>query len=128
MHAISVYLVGQEDLREDKLNSILDNKEIEDGGVRFIHLGEGIYATTKIPNSKEWIKGKLICEIETDYFGGFGEQSAKLYRDNEILMNGTDNDPINQALKMMGVKAKPGMDEFDTINLGNFRTNKDFEK
>jgi hypothetical protein len=37
------------------------------------------------------------------------------------------SNPINQALKMMGVKAKAGMDEFDTINLGRYRTNKDFE-
>jgi hypothetical protein len=35
--------------------------------------------------------------------------------------------PINKALKMMGIKAKKGMDEFDTINLGRYRTNEDFK-
>ena len=136
MHAISVYLLRVEDLRDDKLETLLENKEtsfkIKHGDVKYTFLGEGIFATTKIPKSKEWQSGKLICEIETDYFGGFGEQSAKLYRDNNILMNEdtrTDpvSNPINQALKMMGVKAKPGMDEFDTVGLGRYRTNEDFK-
>lgn len=136
MHAISVYLLKVEDLRDDKLNSLLENKEtsfkIKNGEINWTLLGEGIVATTKIPKSKEWQSGKLICKIETDYFGGFGDQSSKLYRDNLILMNedtrkDPDSNPINQALKMMGVKAKTGMDEFDTINLGRYRTNEDFK-
>ena len=136
MHAISVYLLKVEDLRDDKLNSFLENKEtsfkIKNGEINWTLLGEGIVATTKIPKSKEWQSGKLICKIETDYFGGFGDQSSKLYRDNLILMNedtrkDPDSNPINQALKMMGVKAKTGMDEFDTINLSRYRTNEDFK-
>jgi hypothetical protein len=136
MHAISVYLLKVEDLRDDKLNSLLENKEtsfkIKNGEINWTILGEGIVATTKIPKSKEWQSGKLICKIETDYFGGFGDQSAKLYRDNNILIDEdtrTDQttNPINQALKMMGVKAKPGMDEFDTVGLGRYRTNEDFK-
>jgi hypothetical protein len=136
MHAISVYLLKVEDLRDDKLNSLLENKEttfkIKNGEINWTLLGEGIVATTKIPKSKEWQSGKLICKIETDYFGGFGDQSAKLYRDDTILMNeSTQKDivynPINKALKMMGIKAKKGMDEFDTINLGRYRTNEDFK-
>jgi hypothetical protein len=27
----------------------------------------------------------------------------------------------------MGIKSKDDMDEFDTINLGNYRSNKDFK-
>lgn len=136
MHAISVYLLKVEDLRDDKLNSLLENKEtsfkIKNGEINWTLLGEGIVATTKIPKSKEWQSGRLICKIETDYFGGFGDQSAKLYRDDTILMNeDTRKDPvynpINKALKMMGVKAKTGMDEFDTINLSRYRTNEDFK-
>lgn len=136
MHAISVYLLKVEDLRDDKLNSLLENKEtsfkIKNGEINWTLLGEGIVATTKIPKSKEWQSGKLICKIVTDYFGGFGDQSAKLYRDDTILMNedtrkDPDSNPINQALKMMGVKAKTGMDEFDTINLSRYRTNEDFK-
>jgi len=136
MHAISVYLLKVEDLRDDKLNSLLENKEtsfkIKNGEINWTLLGEGIVATTKIPKSKEWQSGKLICKIETDYFGGFGDKSSKLYRDNLILMNedtrkDPDSNPINQALKMMGVKAKTGMDEFDTINLSRYRTNEDFK-
>jgi len=128
MHSINVYLINKEELREEKLNSLFETeKEL----VKLVYLGEGIYVTTSIPDS--WKKDKLICEIETDYFGGFGEQSAKLFRGKEIIFEGDSQFggigyPINHALRMMGVKAKEGMDEFDTIGLGNYRTNEDFDK
>jgi hypothetical protein len=137
MHAIDVYLIRKEDLREEKINQVLDNKtenafHIKHGQPKFIDLGSGIYATTRIPDSKEWRENKLICHIETDYFGGFGEQSAKLFRGKTILMKGDTridpvSNPINEALKMMGVERKSGMDEFDTIGLGRYRTNEDFK-
>ena len=46
---------------------------------------------------------------------------------NEDTRKDPGSNPINQALKMMGVKAKPGMDEFDTVGLGRYRTNEDFK-
>lgn len=138
MHAIDVYLFRKEDLREEKINHILDKtentfhmKDVEEP--KFIELGSGIFATTVIPDSNEWRENKLICHIETDYFGGFGDQSAKLFRGKKILIDlDTRIDPvcspINEALKMMGgVERKSGMDEFDTIGLGRYRTNEDFK-
>ena len=35
--------------------------------------------------------------------------------------------PINTVLKMMGVSKKDQKDEFDTINLSNYRSNEDFK-
>ena len=65
MHAISVYLLKVEDLRDDKLETLLENKEtsfkIKHGDVKYTFLGEGIFATTKIPKSKEWQSGKEAC-------------------------------------------------------------------
>lgn len=119
-HCISVYLIKKEELRDDKLSSILDNKKYQN--VKFIELDEGILATTKIPNIKEFGKDKTIAYITTDYFGGAGSQTAIVYINNKKIKGYEHRiDPdisINTALKTIGVKAKPGMDEFDTIGLG----------
>lgn len=69
--------------------------------------------------------------IETDYFGGFGEQHATVYKDGKVLPNNEWNpkhnkyNPINLALKFMGLESDPDKDEFDTINLGNYRDHGD---
>lgn len=125
MHSINVFLIPKEEIRNEKIEVLLGkpNKEL-----KLTELSEGIFASTSL---ESWMKDMLICEIETDYFGGFGDQSAKLFRGSEIIYEGDSRsgkmDPINDALKLMGVKRKPGMDEFDTIGLGNYRTNNDFK-
>jgi len=78
-------------------------------------------------------KDKTIAKIETDYFGGWGVQSAKLFVNNKKVYDESDEQdislkPINTALKMMGVTAKSNMDEFDTIGLSRYRSNSDFNK
>ncbi|WP_125461708.1 MULTISPECIES: hypothetical protein [Rhodomicrobium] len=66
--------------------------------------------------------------IETDYFGGAGEQCAAVYCGLTIAMPATP-DGINAALKLLGVKRKSDVDEFDTIGLGRHRSFDDqFEK
>jgi hypothetical protein len=79
--------------------------------------------------------------IYTDYCGGNGSQSAIAYRGEVELMPATDSGfgpanphsfghggitlgpigPINKALRLIGVTAKHGLDEFDTVGLGNHR-------
>jgi hypothetical protein len=65
----------------------------------------------------------LFAVIETDYFGGHGTQAAAVYRGEEEVMApergrfGT----INKALRLLGVKAGEGCDEFDTVGLGQYR-------
>jgi hypothetical protein len=127
-HSISIYLIRKEDLRDSKLESILEDKKI---GIKFKELGSNILATTRIPNIKEFGINKTIAKIETDYFGGSGNQSAKLFVNNEKVYDKSDEQdwsakPINDVLKEMGVQRISGQDEFDTIGLGNYRTNMDF--
>ena len=134
-HCISVYLMNKSELREGKINSILDGKS-ESKEIKWTELPKGILATTYIPNVREFGKDKTIAKISTDYFGGWGVQEAKLFVNNkkEYEQSSEQNykkgplilHPINDVLKMMGVVSNPGMDEFDTIKLGNYRSNSDF--
>ena len=56
--------------------------------------------------------------IQTDYFAGIGEQSASLYKKGNLII---ENKSINDVLKELGVKRKHFADEFDTLNLGEYR-------
>lgn len=66
----------------------------------------------------------LFAVILTDYFGGAGEQWAYVYGGSALV------DPqirsINQALARLGIAARPGLDEFDTIGLGNYRSQPEY--
>jgi len=128
-HCISVFLLRKEELRDSKLDTILEDKT--QNQIKFTELDGGVLATTNIPNIKEFGKDKTIAKIETDYFGGSGHQSAKLFIENKRVYNESDEfnfgvNPINDVLKLMGVEPKPGMDRFDTIGLGKYRSNSDF--
>lgn len=57
--------------------------------------------------------------VMTDYFGGVGSQSAAVYT-GERRTTG-DDASINDALVALGVVRREGMDEFDTVQLGNHR-------
>jgi len=124
--------MNKSELRDDKINTVLDgkNKSIQD--IKWVDLKEGIIATTHIPNIRDYGKDKTIAKIETDYFGGPGHQTAKLFINNKKEYDESSEldytiNPINDVLKMMGVVKKLGNDEFDTIGLGNYRGNSDFE-
>jgi len=129
MHCISVYLIRKSDLRDEKIDNILEDKSKNE--IVWTEMDGDILATTHIPNIKIFGKEKMIAKISTDYFGGFGSQTAKLFVDNKIEYEG-DNEfiyglsPINDVLKKMGIVREEGIDEFDTIGLGNYRTNEDF--
>lgn len=134
-HCISVYLINKSDLRNDKINSIIDGDIIKK--IDWVELNEGILATTRIPNIREFGKNKTIASITTDYFGGPGNQSAKVFLNNKKILEQDDEldwklRPINSALKLLGVEKKSGgeihMDEFDTVGLGRYRSNSDFTK
>jgi len=57
--------------------------------------------------------------IQTDYFGGAGEQWAALY--TRTHRTSGDETSINAVLRMLGIVAAPGLDEFDTVGLGEHR-------
>ena len=72
---------------------------------------------------REFVPEPLFAVIETDYFGGRGDQAAGVYRDDwEVMAPAVGAvGPINEALRHLGVRASPGLDEFDTVGLGRFR-------
>ena len=128
-HCISVYLIRKTELRDEKINSVVNDSKPTN--VRWIELDEGILATTRIPNIREFGENKTIALISTDYFGGSGNQSAKVFMNNQKILDQSDEfdwklNPINSALKLLGVNRKDGMDEFDTIGLSKYRSNEDF--
>lgn len=59
--------------------------------------------------------------IETDYFGGVGSQAATVFSDGSFAIPEETTFPINAALRALGVRAAPGVDEFDTLGLSRFR-------
>jgi hypothetical protein len=67
-HCISVFILRKEELRDSKLETILEDKT--QNQIKFTELDGGVLATTNIPNIKEFGKDKTIARIETDYFGG----------------------------------------------------------
>lgn len=132
--------MNKSELRNEKINSVLENKENSEE-IKWTELPEGILATTHIPNVREFGKNKTIAKISTDYFGGNGHQEAKLFVNNKKEYDKSSEfdwseRPINTVLKMMGVSKKDVVfgkfgvnvhDEFDTINLSNYRNNEDFK-
>jgi hypothetical protein len=85
-------------------------------------------------------KGKCAY-IETAYFGGIGAQVSETWENGKkidgplISYDGINNKmeyesvtivegSINQTLKNMGVQCQEGKDEFDTLGLGKFRSNR----
>lgn len=122
--------MNKSELRNEKINSVLENKESKE--IKWTELPHDILATTYIPNVREFGKDKTIAKISTDYFGGAGHQEAKLFVNNKKEYDKSSEfdwteRPINTILKMMGVSKKDQKDEFDTINLSNYRSNEDFK-
>ena len=130
-HCISIYLMNKSELRDEKINSVLENKTNQKE-IKWTELSEGILATTNIPNIREFGKDKTIAKVSTDYFGGSGHQEAKLFVNNKKQYDKSSEfdwsvRPINDVLKSMGIVAKDGQDEFDTIGLGKYRLHSDFK-
>jgi len=69
-----------------------------------------------------------VAYIETDYFGGTGEQAAIVWEDGRVRMPAQQarSGPINEALRLMGVRAGIMRDEFEAVGLGAHRSNDDW--
>lgn len=97
------------------------------------------------PEIRETIKdlsffGKCAY-IETEYFGGLGVQISESWDNGKkidgplISYDGIENKmeyedvtivdcSINQTLKNIGIHCQEGKDEFDTVGLGRYRSNR----
>jgi hypothetical protein len=64
-----------------------------------------------------------VAYIETDYFGGHGDQAATVFlRGQRVLRRPRAAiGPINDALALLGVATSPLGDAFDTVGLGRYR-------
>lgn len=136
MHAIDIIIIKETELRDRKINEILTDTKSK--FIKSVNLGHGMVAFPTLCKgdvSKFFGSDVNFVEISTNYFGGLGEQSAGLYKSkddgfDEIKYLSDEFDftarPINDILKEYGLNKNPNMDEFDTINLGRYRTNEDF--
>ena len=75
--------------------------------------------------------GGGLAYVETEYFGGTGEQSAMAFVDGREAVAPQrargGGGAINQALRAIGVTRSAADDEFDTIGLGERRSMTDYE-
>jgi hypothetical protein len=70
-----------------------------------------------------------VAYVNTYYFGGLCGQDALVWDKGSLRFSPATQDykqvwpnsPISQALRMIGVVAEAGMDEFDTVGLGTHR-------
>jgi len=61
--------------------------------------------------------------VMADYFGGIGDQWACAYVEGRRVETVGD---INAALRVLGVQAAEGLDEFDTVGLARHRSTPDY--
>jgi hypothetical protein len=74
-------------------------------------------------------EGRLVAKVSTDYFGGVGEQSCKIWKDGvKIFQETSSYGAINKGLTLLGVIKNEDKDEFDTLLLGVHRENSEIEK
>ena len=68
-----------------------------------------------------------VAYLETEYFGGVGEQAAAVWRNGELVLSPSQADhPVNAALRSLGVARGVRDDEFDVVGLGLHRHTADW--
>jgi len=88
------------------------------------YLSDGLHALAMDLSQKS-----PVAYVSTYYFGGQGGQDALVWDKGTLRFSPTSpgygqnwpNSPISHTLRMIGVVAEQGMDEFDTVGLGKHR-------
>ena len=64
-----------------------------------------------------------VAYVETDYFGGAGEQAACVWSRGQRVLRPrrARGGTVNAALRLLGVQACGLQDEFDAVDLGRYR-------
>lgn len=63
-----------------------------------------------------------LAHIETEYFGGVGEQRAVVWEQGRVTLGPLEDEhAVNAALRRLGVWTDGTADEFDTLGLSRFR-------
>lgn len=128
-HYISGF-IGPEDKLKAQTKNLTNAKVIPlTQGMAFLPLWDGLYEEIYRDNVRpmKWLAKRLgednIVWVETDYFGGAGGQSAILWMNGNKQRFRYGYGSIDTALKRLGVVCEGESDEFDTLGLGNHRTN-----
>lgn len=68
-----------------------------------------------------------VAYVEADFFGGFGEQPVMVWREGQLILASKLDGigPINEALRLLGVRRSETSDEFAAVGLGRFRSTED---
>jgi hypothetical protein len=85
----------------------------------------------EIPESIAEIAAPLsrCAYVEAEFFGGNGVQAFAMFSQGRLDGGiAVGKSVINDALRMLGVVAKRGQDEFDTVGLGRERHTDDWTK
>jgi len=143
-HCINLILIKKSELRNCKISTIIGEEKFP-LDTPCLPLPQDIFAFPELSrNSISTFFGPDITfvEVSTDYFGGCGEQSASILRtmtkslDNYyldeksyyVVESNNSESAIDIILEKYGIVKENGKDEFDTIQLGKYRTNKDILK
>jgi len=117
MHCISTIIFKEEDFNvSEDHKKLMGYVKLKKGGLCMIEHTDENYDVL-VRNQKPFIT------IYTDYFGGPGEQGCR-YLPND----GSSETSINEGLRKLGIVKDNGMDEFDTVGLGSYRSNSDLYK
>jgi len=139
MHCVNLILIRKSELRNSKISSIIDDGTFPKLSIEYLNLPQDIMAFPNLEKAdvcKNFGGGIIFMAISTDYFGGAGDQSASL---NETIIFGDnfhykktkvshDVDAIDKLLAEYGVIRVGDKDEFDSIDLGRYRSNDDYIK
>jgi hypothetical protein len=117
------------------------DEDLEDDVHQFQGTGDWLDAGPRISTGAmafaAWAsQGAGISYLETEYFGGVGEQSAVLWQNGVLILGpltmSSDGGavgrrprtlwPINAVLRGLGLRAEEGHDEFDAIGLSAYRS------
>jgi hypothetical protein len=83
----------------------------------------------------EWSKAGPVAYVESEYFGGVGEENAAVWRDGRPALGPlhlaegesapAEGSPVARALRALGIRALGSRDEFDVVGLGRHRDHED---
>ncbi|WP_326715026.1 MULTISPECIES: hypothetical protein [unclassified Streptomyces] len=84
----------------------------------------------------EWSKAGPVAYVESEYFGGVGEENSAVWRDGCLalgplhLLEGepvaAQGSPVAQALRELGIRAAGSSDEFAAVGLDRHRASEDW--
>ncbi|MEW5847773.1 MAG: hypothetical protein AB2A00_03125 [Myxococcota bacterium] len=112
----------------------------EEAGAEALAFGSTFRALTRawVPRLEAASRAGAVAYLETEYFAGLGKQAAAVWRGGTLVFGPVIDDetsgvrmplhhkPINTALRMLGVTTRGEMDEFDSLQLGAARMNKEW--